>query len=117
VTPTSAPAPQPAPALATSPAPEATTSSGWSPTVVYVEAGVTGLAGLLTIWSGLNTKAYKDGPFASNENADTLGEGLYRERRTNVLLGTTIVLAVVTGVTALFLVDWKSKPDTKVGAR
>src|SRR5262249_19623556 len=117
-TPTPAPAPQPAPALATAPVPEATTSSGWSPTVVWVGAGVTGLAGLLTIWSGLNTLAYKHtGDFASNPNGETLGVGLDKEHRTNVLLGTTIVLGVLTGVTALFLVDWKSKPDTKVGAR
>jgi hypothetical protein len=110
-------APGPAPALATSRVPEAPRKSGWSPTVVYVEAGVTGLATLLTIWSGLNTVAYKHGDFAANETGETLGEGLYRERRTNVLLGTTIALGIVTGITALFLVDWTSKSDTKVGAR
>jgi hypothetical protein len=113
----SAPAPQPAPELATSPTPAPAARSGWSPAVVAVEGALTGALLVATIWSGLNAVAYKHGDFAANENEDTLGEGVFRERRTNVLLGTTIGLAVITGVTALFLVDWKGKPGTQVGAR
>jgi hypothetical protein len=117
VYPTPAPTPQSAPPLATSPIAEPPGRSGWSPTVVAVEGSVTGFALLLTIWSGLNTVAFKHNEFANNQNPDTLGEGVYRERRTNVLLGTTAALGVITGLTALFLVDWKTLPDTRVGAR
>jgi tetratricopeptide (TPR) repeat protein len=97
----SAPAPRPPP-----PAPEPR-SSKWSPTVVYVGGAVTlALAGVTT-WSGLNTLSQKDAFDAAPTQAN-LDEGHARQTRTNVLLGCSLGAAALTGLAAIWLVDWKS---------
>ncbi len=79
------------------------------PWIVVAAGGVlTATAGGLTIWSGLDTnakrRAFDDEPTQANKD-----DGLERQLRTNVLLGTTIGLAALTGVAAIFA-DWSSGP-------
>jgi hypothetical protein len=129
----SAPSATPAPPAATSagaPAgaePTATTdaqheqstqssSRHWSPIFVYFGGALTLALGGITIWSGLDTLQQKD-TFDKNPTQANLDSGKDKELRTNVLIGATAAVGVVTAVTALFLIDWKghgskeTKPD------
>jgi hypothetical protein len=126
-------APSPAPASAasgaspagTSPAttdeaqsaqPHGSSSRRWSPVFVYFGGAVTLALGGITIWSGLDTLQQKD-TFDKNPTQANLDSGKTKELRTNVLIGATAAVGVVTVVTALFLIDWKgdhnseNKPD------
>lgn len=120
---TSAPGPGAAPS-ATTPAPDeseqeqapSSSSRHWSPVFVYFGGAVTLALGGITIWSGLDTMQQKD-TFDKNPTQSNLDSGKSKEMRTNVLIGATAAVGVVTGVTALFLIDWKgnrnkeTKPD------
>lgn len=100
--------------------PPKTESSGLPPYLFYTGLGVTAVLTGVTIWSGLDTK--------NNPGRDTvetacvnLGEscpeyqdGLDRQRRTNILLGTTIGVAAVTGVLAAFT-SWGGESKTEGG--
>jgi hypothetical protein len=99
----------------TEPAPEAQpekTSSGWSPTVVWIGAGATAVAGGVAIWSGVDTinNPGADKVKAECQKGDTncslYKQGQAKETRTNVLLGVTGGLALATGLIAAFVVDW-----------
>ena len=79
------------------------------PAVVFVGAGLTIVAGGLTIASAIDTNHQKS-KFDSEGSQENLDSGRDKEKRTNILLGATAGLAVLTGVTALLLVDWKGKP-------
>ncbi|HEX8794842.1 MAG TPA: tetratricopeptide repeat protein [Polyangiaceae bacterium] len=86
-----------------------------SPVFVYFGGALTLALGGITIWSGLDTLQQKD-TFDKNPTQSNLDSGKNKEFRTNVLIGATAAVAVVTGVTALFLIDWKGhgskeKPD------
>lgn len=119
-TPGSVAAPTATPPAATDEAqPEQPTSSSsrhWSPVFVYFGGAVTLALGGITIWSGLDTMQQKD-TFDKNPTQSNLDSGKSKEMRTNVLIGATAAVGVVTGVTALFLIDWKgngnkeTKPD------
>jgi hypothetical protein len=66
-------------------------------------------AGGVTVWSGLDSKSKRD-DFTTHFNdktatQDQLDKGKATEVRTNILLGVTAGLVVLTGVAALF-VDW-----------
>jgi hypothetical protein len=79
------------------------------PWIIVVGGGVlTATAGGLTIWSGLDTnakrRAFDDAPTQSNKD-----DGLERQLRTNILLGTTIGLAALTGLAAVFT-NWSAGP-------
>ena len=121
------PADAPEPTVASKPPPPAVTvvpardpaaddRSGLPPIVFYVGAGLTVIAGGVTIWSGLDTQ--------NNPGADTVREqcagqgtscpayqdGLDRQNRTNILLGVTAGLAVTSGVIGVLFTDWSGKP-------
>ena len=98
--PTEAPPPPPPPVVEKP-------SHGWSPIVVAIGGGVTAVAAGFLIWSGLDTVSQRS-TFDANPTQANLDTGVADETRTNVLLGVTLGLAVLTGVAAIFLVDWKS---------
>ncbi|MDB4947214.1 MAG: hypothetical protein JWP97_6748 [Labilithrix sp.] len=86
------------------------------PAVFYVGAGLTVVAGGLALASAIDTSSQKSA-FDNERSQANLDLGREKQTRTNILLGVTGGLAVVTGVTALVLVDWKGKPkDVQVGA-
>ncbi|AKU96895.1 hypothetical protein AKJ09_03559 [Labilithrix luteola] len=83
---------------------------GVSPTWFYVAAGVTVVVGGVATWSGLDTLNRKD-DFVSAPDQAKLDDGRSSQTRTNILLGATAGLAVVTVVLAL-VVDWRGEPVT-----
>jgi len=80
--------------------------SGWSPIVVAVGGGLTAVAAGFLVWSGVDTLGQRS-TFDASPTQANLDAGKSDQLRTNVLLGVTLGLAVVTGVVAIFLVDWK----------
>lgn len=78
--------------------------------VVVVGGALTVVAGGLATWSGLSTLSQRDS-FDSSPSQDKLDDGKSAQLRTNVLIGTTIGLAVLTGVAAIF-VDWRGSSST-----
>lgn len=87
-------------------------SSGLPPWVLLIGGGLTAASLGVTIWSGLDTNSQKS-TFDASPTQQNLDDGRSKEVRTNVLIGVTAGLAVLTGVTAAFLVDWKGKPKSK----
>ncbi|MBI5533100.1 MAG: hypothetical protein HY898_10310 [Deltaproteobacteria bacterium] len=98
----------PAPTRPTEPPPPPPKASGLPPAVFIVGAGVTAVLTGVTIWSGLDTRnnpGRSTVELACADKGDSCPEyqdGLSRQKRTNILLGTTIGVGVVTGVVALF---------------
>ena len=100
------------------------TPEGWSPTVFFVCAGVTGLLGAVTIWSGIDTQK-NPGPDAvraacvgKGEGCPEYQEGLDHQRRTNILAGVTAGVGVVTILVGAFATDWSGgKKETVSGRR
>ena len=78
------------------------------PAVVYVGAGVTVLAGVITVIEGLSVSSHKK-DFDKNMTQANLDAGKSAQTKTNIFLAVTGVAAVFTGVTAIFFVDWKGK--------
>ena len=68
--------------------------------------GATAVTTGFLIWSGLDTVGQRS-TFDANPTQANLDTGKGDETRTNVLLGVTLGLGVLTGITAIFLVDWK----------
>ena len=111
---TSPPAPSTSEAVAKKPeiAPgESKRSEVW---LVGALGAATLAAAGLTVWSGVDTLAARD-DFLSRPTQATLDGGRSREVRTNVLIGTTAALGVLTLASAAFLVQWRS-PDRRVRA-
>ena len=109
--------PTAAPASTSKDAAVRTERDGWSPIVVIVGGGATLFAASWTVWSGLDTLQQKK-TFDEERSQANLDEGKKRQFRTNLLIGTTAVLGTLTGLAALFLVDWggsKSAPKAQVG--
>lgn len=86
----------------------------FGPLVFFIGAGLTAAAGGATIWSGIDTQS-SPGPDAvrrecagKDESCPAYEEGQDKEVRTNVLVGATIGLGVVTGVIGLFFTQWSS---------
>lgn len=76
------------------------------PPLVPVLGGVlTAVAGGFMIASGLDTRSKRDA-FLDDKTQDRLDAAFASQSRTNVLLGTTIGLGVVTGVIAVFFTEW-----------
>jgi tetratricopeptide (TPR) repeat protein len=90
--------PAAAPKEPTEPAPA---SHGLAPIFVIVGGAATLVAGGVTLWSGLDVAAQRRTYEQTSSEAD-FAAGQDKQLRTNVLLGATIGLAVITGVTALF---------------
>lgn len=132
VLPTATPAPTSVPPTSTpssGPVPESTRSAepersaagdrGLPPVVVVIGAGLTAVAGGLSVWSGLDTKSTHDDFTAQRcatqpTNAcDALASsGKSAETRSNVLFVTTAVLGVATLATAIFFVDYGGRKST-----
>lgn len=88
------------------------------PLAVWVGAGATLLAGGLTIASGLDVLGQKES-FDAERSQANLDAGRSKQLRTNVLIAVTGAAAALTGVVAIWFVDWRS-PDkessVKIGA-
>lgn len=134
--PEEAPAPSPAPATpraktpvtpAPSPAPSPAKDSGKSeggglpPVVFFVGAGLTVVAGGVTVWSGIDTQ---NNPGKEKVRQECAGQGtscpayqdgLDRQNRTNLLIGVTAGLGVVTGVVGAFFTDWSGGSKKSAG--
>lgn len=111
-----APAPPPRTDLRTSVDRDTTSPrKGWSPTVVWIGGGLTLVAAGLTTWSAFDTLAKLD-DFEAAPTQEKLEDGRSKEIRTNVLLGTSIGLAAITGAIALLLVDWRGS-EPRAGLR
>ena len=77
---------------------------GVTPVLFFVGAGLTALAGGLSIWSGLDTLSARDA-YVENPTRAGYENGTALETRTNVLFFSTLGLAAVTAVLAIFT-DW-----------
>jgi hypothetical protein len=103
----------------TPPPPSDDRSKPLDTTWVYVGAGLTAVAGGLTLWSGLETRAaYEDlkRDMPSLEPADAqrrVEDGEQLQTRTNILLAVTGVLALSTAGIAWFGVDWSATGQPK----
>jgi hypothetical protein len=73
--------------------------------VPLIGGALTAVAGGFTIASGLDTVSKRDA-FLGDKTQDRLDTAFSSQSRTNVLLGTTIGLGVVTGVIAVFFTEW-----------
>ncbi len=87
-------------------------SSGWSPTVFFVGAGLTAVLGGVTVWSGIDT-VNNPGADRVKKECGTQGEacalyqdGLSKQRRTNVLIGVTAGVGVATVLIGVLATDW-----------
>ena len=107
------PDPEPAPAQELEPAPEPRPSSGPSGSggaFVTMGAVLTAVAGGTLIWSGLDTLSAAQDYDAAPTRAK-LEAGRDLELRTNLLIGVTGGLGLLTFVGALLLVDWGGGDD------
>jgi hypothetical protein len=101
--PVTAPAPAKAAKQAPAPGSERPVSKG----VFYAGAAATALAAGFVTWSGVSTLNAKS-DFLDDRTSEKREAVSERERRTNILLGITIVLGVGTAATGVFFVDWKT---------
>jgi hypothetical protein len=91
--------------------------SGWSPVVFYVGAGLTAVAGAVTVWSGLDTQnnpgpdKVKEGCVGQGESCPLYQDGLAKEFRTNVLIGVTAGLGVGTILIGALATNWSGSAD------
>ncbi|MEM9189714.1 MAG: hypothetical protein AAGF12_11095 [Myxococcota bacterium] len=79
-------------------------SGGLPLPVVLAAGGATVVAGAVTLWSGLDARSAKS-DFDANPTLTGFDDGRSKETRTNILIGVTAGLLVVTGVLAIFT-DW-----------
>ena len=93
-------------------------TSGATPWLILPFAGVTALGVGLVIWSGADTLVARD-QYDKLSKADQYllyDQGKLKQDRTNVLIGVTGGLALVTGAIAVFAIDWGAgKPLVAVG--
>ncbi len=92
----------------TTASPRAPSSAGLSPWFFAVGLGLTAVSGGLLIWSGVDTLDGVDA-FDAMPTPEGFEEGQAKELRTNVLVGITAGLAVVTLLFAA-LTDWDGEP-------
>ena len=87
--------------------------------VLVIGAGLTAVAGGLSVWSGLDTKSTHD-DFTAERCAsqrstacdELASSGKSAETRSNVLFVTTGVLGLATLATAVFFVDYGGRAST-----
>lgn len=94
------------------PAPEPEKWRGFSPAVVAVAGGLTAASAVVMVVSGLETLGQRQ-TFDKNPTQQNLDSGRSSETRTNVFVGVTIGLGVLTGAIALFLTDWRGHAKTE----
>ncbi len=101
------------------PGPTSQSGSGLPPAVFFIGAGLTVAAGAATVWSGLDTQnnpgvdRVREECAGQGTDCDLYQDGLSRQRRTNVLIGVTAGLGVVSGVIGAFFTDWSGGDSTK----
>jgi hypothetical protein len=81
------------------------------PVAAFVGAGLTAVATTVTIVSGLDTLNAKH-QYDVTPSSGLLGDGRAKETRTNALFWTTLALGALTGVAAIWFVDWRSGTTT-----
>lgn len=95
-------------------------AKGLSPVVFFVAGGVTLVAAGATVWSGIDTlenpgkDAVRRDCAGQDETCPTYQKGRDAQLRTNVLIGVTGGLAVVTGVIGVFFTRWSSPEKAAV---
>ncbi len=93
------------------------------PAVFWVGVGLTAVVGGITVWSGIDTQN-NPGPDkvrsecqANAADCQTLyNQGVDKQHRTNILIGSTAVLGVGTAVIGAFLTDWSGKKKAEPAA-
>lgn len=103
------PAPQPDRSMVEARPPPPSGRRGVSPWFVAGGGVLTGVAVAAAIASGLSTLSRVDA-FDARPTASNLAAGRSMQTRTNVLLGVSIGLGVMTAATAVWLVDWRGSP-------
>ncbi len=103
----------------------ASPTPGVSRTYFYIAAGLTVAAGVFTIASGIDTSSkhsdFDDAGCATGTGRVPLecgtkrNEGENAQTRTNILLGTTLVLAAATAAIGIFAVRWKDGTTARFG--
>jgi hypothetical protein len=83
---------------------------GLSPWFLVTGAVVTAGLGVATLWSGLDVMHAHD-TYQGHETQRAYEDGLTKERRTNVLIGATVVAGAATGAIALFT-RWGGSTDS-----
>jgi len=81
--------------------------SGISPAFFYVAAGLTGVMLGVTAWSGADTKSRRKDFDAAPTHEGYL-DGVSAQKRTNILLGVSIGLGLVSAGLGVFAVKWDS---------
>lgn len=87
-------------------------SGGWPPTIFFVGAGLTAVAGGITIWSGIDTvnnpgaDKVKEECGEQGESCALYQEGLSKQRRTNMLIAVTAGVGVATILVGVLATDW-----------
>ena len=85
------------------------------PIVFFVGAGLTVAAGGLTIWSGIDTvnnpgaDAVRKQCAGQDASCPASRDGRSAQLRTNVLIGATAGLGVLSGVAGLFFTEWRAR--------
>ncbi|HMI87798.1 MAG TPA: hypothetical protein VK550_27135 [Polyangiaceae bacterium] len=83
---------------------------GLSPWIFATGAVVTAGLGAVTLWSGLDVLSAHDA-YEGKETQRSYEDGLDKEKRTNALIGATIVAGAATGVIAVFT-RWSGSSDS-----
>lgn len=109
---TLAPAPKVAPPREGPPLPPRESRKPLPPIVPIIGGVLTLAAGGLAVWSGLDTREKRDTFLDDKSSQENLDAAFASQTRTNVLIGTSAGLAVITGVIAVFFTDWQGRGDT-----
>ncbi|MEZ4234076.1 MAG: tetratricopeptide repeat protein [Polyangiaceae bacterium] len=97
--------------------------SGMSPAVFWVGAGLTLVAGGVTVWSGLDTQnspgrsKVKEECAGQDESCPLYQEGLDKQNRTNILAAVTGGVGLVTIVIGAFFTDWSGGETARTPSR
>jgi hypothetical protein len=92
--------------------PSPSTTKPFGPAVFITGAALTGVGLGVTVWSGINTlnnpgkNAVKAACVGQTAACQTYQTGLDHQTRTNVLIGVTSGLAVVTALVGVFFTQW-----------
>ena len=90
------------------------------PEVFWIGVGVTAVLGGITLWSGLDTQnnpganKVKDECQAQKTDCMTLyQQGVDKQHRTNILIGTTATLGIATTVIGVLFTNWAGKKTSE----
>ena len=104
--------------------PEARESSGWSPAVFWVGTGLTVALGAATLWSGLDTvknpgeDKVREACGEGRDDCQSLyDDGRSRQSRTNVLLGATAGVGIITVIIGAAATDWGDSHEDDLARR